>query len=223
MLQREDLKIWRLFKFFDMKKLEYFRNIRQTLLESNYNSLSLSMNHVHHKGLFSLVIGGEEFGSLIRVFIANKEIKPYGIQLHSHRYPIYLTCIKGNVRHYTATQSFENSCDSVSISRFRYKSPITGGNGLSYEKEIDVCINDYALPIGGSILMSENEIHTVSCSKGSVWIVEEKGFVNEDSVVLGVPFTTENLYKKPKSNKINDNYLLVKDIIENLINTYSKV
>jgi len=206
-----------------MEKLEFLKHIQVLLKNTNNDSLKLSMKDVHHKGLFSLVIGGTEFGNLTRVFIADEPIKPFEVQLHSHRYPIRLTVLKGDVRHYSATETKENNCDAISLSKFNYKSPLNGGNGLSYLKEVNVSLKDYTIPIGATLEMSENEIHTVSCKKGSIWIVEEKGFKNDSSVVLGVPFITDELYNEPLPFQINDKHQLVKKEVAKIILSYESV
>lgn len=203
-----------------MEKLQFLKNIYDLLKNPNQESLKLSINDTHHKGLFSLVIGGNEFGKLTRVFIANEKLKPFEVQLHTHRYPITLTTIKGNVKHYVAFRSEIVDCHTVSLSEFEYKSPLNGGSGLKYEKETNVIIKDYNLPIGSTLQMDSKEFHTVSCSKGSIWIVEEKGFVTDSSKVLGVPFVTDNLYNEPKSFQVNDNCQLVMREVKRMILDY---
>jgi len=206
-----------------MKKLEFLKHIQVLLRNTPKETLNLSMKDVHHKGLFSLVIGGTEFGNLTRVFIADESIKPFEVQLHSHRYPIRLTVLKGNVRHYSATDKLTIDCDTISLSSFKYKSPLNGGDGLSYLKEVNVSLKDYTIPIGASLEMSENEIHTVSCKKGSIWIVEEKGFKTDSSIVLGVPFITDDLYNEPLPFQINDKHQLVKKEIAKIILSYESI
>lgn len=204
-------------------KLDYFKRIKSLLKQTNTESLKLSMKDVHHKGLFSLVIDGTEFGSLTRVFIADENIKPFEVQMHSHRYPIKLTVINGSVRHYSAKESKENNCDSVELSKFLYRSPLNGGDGLKYLDEIKVNIKDYTIPIGASLNMNEEEIHTVSCSKGSIWIVEEQGFKRDFSVVLGVPFITDELYNEALPFQINDKHQLVRKIINKIVSDYESI
>ncbi len=206
-----------------MKKLEFLKHIQVLLKNTQKESLALSMKDVHHKGLFSLVIGGTEFGKLTRVFIADEGIKPFEVQLHSHRYPIRLTVLKGSIRHYSATEKKSIDCDTISLSKFNYKSPLNGGNGLSYEKEVNVHLKDYTIPIGASLEMTADEIHTVSCKKGSIWIVEEKGFKTDSSIVLGVPFITEELYNEALPFQINDKHQLVKKEVAKLILDYEAV
>ena len=204
--------------------MKYFlKKVYEYLKTPNIESLNLSMADTHHNGIFSLVINGTEFGKLTRVFIADKKLKPFEVQLHTHRYPIRLTMIKGNITHFTAVKSFDNDFRDVELSEFEYKSPLNGGNGLKYLSEGKYKINQYALPIGCSLEMNEKEFHTMSCSKGSIWIVEEQGFKTESSLVLGVPFITDGLYNKPKPFQINDNCQLVAKEIKKLINDYEAV
>ena len=80
---------------------------------------------------------------------------------------------------------------------------------MSYVQETPVDLFNVDLPVGSEITLSHNDIHTVSCSKGSVWIVKEKGFKTKESVVLGVPFITEGLYNAPKQYQVNDVYQMV--------------
>lgn len=206
-----------------MTKLEFLKTIYGLLKNPNIDSLNLSMADTHHNGLFSLVIDGTEFGKLTRVFIADVDLLPYEVQLHTHRYPIRLTTIKGNIKHYVAYRSEIVDCHTVSLSEFRYKSPLNGGNGLSYENETNVIIKDYHLPVGATLQMTENEFHTVSCDKGSIWIVEEQGFINDYSRVLGVPFVTDGLYNPPASFQVNDKCQIVAKEIKRLILEYELV
>lgn len=206
-----------------MSKLEFLKKVYNYLKNPNIESLNLSMADMHHQGMFSLVIAGTEFGNLTRVFIAGTDLLPYEVQLHTHRYPIRLTTIKGNIKHFVAYRSEVADCYTVSLSEFNYKSPLNGGKGLSYEKETNVIIKDYHLPIGATLEMNENEFHTVSCDKGSIWIVEEQGFVNEFSRVLGVPFVTDGLYNPPESFQVNDKCQVVAKEIKKLILDYEVV
>lgn len=206
-----------------MLKLPFLKEIYEYIKNPNVDSLKLSIADTHHSGLFSLVINGTEFGNLTRVFIADTDILPYEVQLHTHRYPIRLTTIKGNIKHYVAFNSNVVDCHTVSLSQFNYKSPLNGGEGLSYEKETNVIIKDYHLPIGATLEMTENEFHTVSCDKGSIWIVEERGFKNDFSKVLGVPFITDGLYNPPASFQINDKCQLVAREIKKMILNYEAV
>jgi hypothetical protein len=206
-----------------MSKLEFLKKVYDYLKNPNIESLNLSMADTHHNGLFSLVISGTEFGNLTRVFIADADLLPYEVQLHTHRYPIRLTTIKGNIKHFVAYRSEIVDCHTVELSEFNYKSPLNGGKGLSYEKETNVIIKDYHLPIGSTLQMTENEFHTVSCDKGSIWIVEEQGFKNDFSKVLGVPFVTEGLYNPPASFQVNDKCQIVAKEIKKLILDYEVV
>lgn len=198
-------------------KLEYLKQFQGYLNNPNQESLALSLNNVHSKGLFSLVIDGVEFGKLKRVFVADKKLNPYGVQLHTHRYPIRLTVIKGEVIQYEAVQEDLG----VNMSCYKYKSFLNGGNGLEFINNKNYKVTEFKIPIGGSIVMNTDEFHTVSCSKNSMWIVEELGFEKDDSLVLGIPFTPENLYTKPEMFQVNDKCQAVQKQLIKLINNYS--
>ncbi len=209
-----------------MNKLQFLKMIYDMIKNPDLESLNFSMADVHHEGLFSLVIGGKEFGRLTRVFIADSNIYPYDVQLHTHRYPIRLTVIKGQLRHYTAHKAHRlNMANNqiVQLSEFEYKSPLNGGGGLKYLREGNYVLKDYILPIGSSLEMTSSEIHTVSCTFDSIWIVEEQGFETESSLVLGVPFVTDGLYNPPSGFQVNDKCQLVAKEIKKLILDYELV
>lgn len=214
-----------------LAKLEKFAGL---LRMPSIESLNMSLADVHHPGLFSLVIGGIEPGNLTRVFIATQGIEPYTVQLHSHRYPIKLTTLKGIVGHTyvehtllssTVVAPFGNGKTIpgyVGMDRFKYRSPLNGGSGLEFETEVQVKLREYVLPIGSTIYMDENDIHTVACYPGAIWVVEEQGFKVEESTVLGVPFTVDGLYNKPQQFQINDMCQMVLRELNYLIDNYKK-
>ncbi len=208
-----------------MKQLEYLKYIYTFLENPNKESLSKSLRDVHVKGLFSLVIGGNENGKLLRVFIATDKIKPQQIQLHSHRYGIKLTPLFGEVTSHIFIQDDENYEENILFksSQFIYQSPLNDGNGLSYHKEVKGFVTSQVLPIGSTNEMVNDDIHTISCSKGSIWVVEEQGFTTNRSLVIGVPFITDHLYNEPKQFEVNDNFQKVKTILKTIINSYENL
>ena len=210
---------------FNLKTMkEKFEQILELIDNVDIKVLSKSMDNVHAKGLFSLVIDGSEFGKLTRVFIAKKKIKPFDVQLHTHCYPLTLTVIKGGVKHHIANETFVKSKRTASkISKFQYQSPLNKGKGLEYNEHTYINVRDHILPIGCSTHLEIDDIHTVSCSKGSIWMVEEEGFKINTSKVLGVPFVVNKLYTTPKSYQINDNLQLLRGEIKLILNEYIKL
>lgn len=206
-----------------MKQLDYLKMVLGYFENPCVESLNKSLRDVHVKDLFSLVINGTEHGKLTRIFIANNKIKPQQIQLHSHRYGIKLTPLFGEVLEHSFVESEGGFADTFKSSLFEYKSPLNGGNGLKYKDEINGYVFTQTLPIGSTTEMQGDDIHTISCSKGSVWIVEELGFETDRSLVIGVPFVTDNLYKEPKQFEVNDNFQKVKCILKDIINSYEKI
>jgi hypothetical protein len=199
----------------------FLNDIYQTVKKPNQKSLALSMREVHAKGIFSLVIKGTEFGKLTRIFIVDKEIKPFDVQYHTHRYPIRITVLKGNITHHTAEKVKEfASQDVVSISEYEYRSVLNGGDGLKYKTEVNIKTNEYKLPIGSQINLGSEDYHTMSCSKGSIWIVEEKGYDKDFSHVLGVPFVTDDFYLKPPPMQVADKCKVVSKTIQDLLTRY---
>lgn len=187
-------------------------------------SLDMSLADCHVKGLFSLVVSGTEHGKLTRIFISTKDIKPLDIQYHSHRYNLFLYPLHGNIVHHVAGKyDYSNThkpLNLVTFDVFKYQSPLNGGNGLTYETFDSYLLSKYHFPIGGRIHLFNSELHTVSCSAGSIWVVNEGGFKSDHSLVLGVPFTLDNLYRNATQHEIDEMLLKVKDVVNNLLSNY---
>ncbi|WP_214228638.1 hypothetical protein [Pedobacter sp. B4-66] len=206
-----------------MKKQEFLQHIVNRLESGENDSLKMSLNNVHAQGLFSLVVDGSEAGKLTRIFIADKKLKPYGVQLHTHRYPIRLTAIKGSIKQYSASEVNYPDGHTVELSRYGYKSFLNGGKGLMYHSDRNYRVDEFTVPVGGTINMNTEEFHTISCSKGSMWIVEELGFDKDESLVLGVPFVVDALYTEPKQFQINDKVQAVIMVLKDMISDYNRV
>lgn len=183
-------------------------------------TLTKSLADVHLKGVFSLVVGGTENGSLTRIFIANKKIKPFDIQFHSHRYALTIGVVHGCFEHHVAIEETDRSyynAESVRLKTYVYHSPLNGGNGLVRTGVSNWRLESTQLPVGSEIFLPSDLVHSVSCSKGTIWIVKEHGFVEESSVVLGNSFITEGLYNQPQQYQVNDNFQLVLEKLKKLV------
>ena len=144
----------------------------------SWETLDLSMGDVHHKGLYSVVIGGTEHGELTRVFIATEKIEPFALKLHSHTYDLKLGVVKGVFQHFQAIE-------------------------LSYIAHAPFSITNHYVPLGGEVFLKSTEIHTVAVEPGTMWIIQECGKKSDTSIVVGEKFTTENLYTKLKRLEID--------------------
>lgn len=171
------------------------------IIDIDEKTLSMSLSDVHAKGMFSLVISGNEPGKLIRVFIAKEKLRAFDVAMHTHRYPVKITAIKGKINQIIGTPTVNDIYPVMSV--YNYKSFLNGGEGLSYINETPVIINEFTQPISSCLKMGSDIFHTMSCSKGSIWIVEEMGFETDSSKVIGIPFTSENLYNKPEMFQVN--------------------
>lgn len=197
-----------------------FKDLHKMLLNVNKESLDISLADCHVKGCFSLVVGGTEHGNLTRVFIANKKIKPFDIQFHSHRYDLKIGVIHGVFEHHVAIEDTEQSYyanDSVKLKSYEYKSPLNGGNGLTETGSSNWNLKSYKVPVGGEMYLPHNLVHSVSCSKGSMWVVQELGFQDDSSTVLGNNFSTEGLYNEPKQFQVNNMYEQVLEKLNKLV------
>lgn len=183
-----------------------FEETLKLLEQKNQESLLKSMDNVHHKGLFSLVVGGTENGHLTRVFIATKKIKPYAVQLHSHTYNLKIGVIKGQFVHHITHECGLNAkgMNVARLKKYKYQSPLNDGNGLEYLDTLPYSLYDCNVPDGGEMYLNAEDIHSVSASKGAMWIVQELGFKNKHSTVLGRDFVVDGLYTQPLQYQVND-------------------
>lgn len=184
-----------------------------------WDTLDLSMADVHHKGLYSIVIGGTEHGELTRVFIATEKIEPYALKLHSHTYDLRLGVIKGVFQHFQAVECGEGAKGpgSIYLDKYEYKSPLNGGNGLKYIKRAPYSIMNHYVPPSGEVFFDSSIIHTVAVEAGTIWIIKECGKKTETSIVLGEKFTTENLYNKMDRGEISDIFLKLKTRLDKIV------
>lgn len=197
-----------------------FEELYEMMKNVNKNSLDMSIADCHIKGCFSLVVGGTEHGKLTRVFIATKKINPFDIQFHSHRYDLKLGVIRGAFDHHIALEDIPQSYydgESVKLKSYEYKSPLNGGNGLVLTGESNWNLKSYRVPVGGEMYLPSNLIHSVSCKKGSIWVVQEQGFNCDSSVVLGTDFSTEGLYNEPKQFQVDNMYEQVLEKLNKLV------
>lgn len=199
-----------------------FDEVYEMMKSPNKESLNKSLMDVHHKGLFSLVVGGSENGSLTRIFYATKKIKPFTVQLHSHCYDLKLCVINGEFTHHEADYVGGMEWD-VKLPTLTYQSPLNVGTGLQFNSVDNYKLSSYNIPVGGEIHLPFHKIHSVSCSKGSVWIVQEQGFSTKQSVVLGTPFTTDGLYNTPKQFQTNDVFQLVYEKVKKICDSINSL
>lgn len=197
-----------------------FEELYEMMKNVNKDSLDMSIADCHIKGCFSLVVGGTEHGKLTRVFIATKKINPFDIQFHSHRYGLKIGVIHGAFDHHIASEVGSTSIfngNVVKLKSYEYKSPLNGGTGLTYTGDSLWELDSYKIPVGGEIYLPVQQIHSVSCKKGSIWVVQEQGFNCDSSVVLGTDFSTEGLYNKPEQFQVNNMYEQVLKHLKKLV------
>ena len=196
-----------------------FDELHEMMLNVDKQSLDMSITDCHLKGCFSLVVGGTEHGKLTRVFVATKKIKPFDIQFHSHRYDLKLGVIHGVFEHHVAYPLNHDTINPnfVALKEYSYKSPLNGGNGLTFTGVNKFSVESAKVPVGGELYLDCKDIHSVSVSKGSIWVVQEQGFNQDSSVVLGTDFSTEGLYNKPEQFQVNNMYEQVLNKLKKLV------
>lgn len=189
--------------------MSIFEHAFNLMQNQDPKSLEKSIDNCHHKGLFSLVIGGTENGNLTRVFIATEDVNFSDIAFHDHCYDLSIGVIKGEFINHTAEEADKmpdtTLFDWVELDKWLYHSKLRGGNGkLSFVDTEHYYIQSNYIPIGGSFYMEHFQVHTVSVKKGTMWVLQEHGFQAKESKVLGVPFETNGLYTAPKQYQVNN-------------------
>lgn len=202
--------------------MRYIRTLHEKIKQSDTSSLAMSMGDVHAQGLFSLVFHGDQAGQLTRAYLADKKVNPFNAQLHSHSYDLKITVLKGRVTHHLATLSEPDARGAISMPAYKYKSPLNGGDGiLRYINEQALSIDEYVLPTTATVYLKHSDIHTVSCSKGAIWVVEELGFQATETTVLGSPFCVDDLYRKPEQFEVNNAYQKLRRATQSLMNEHA--
>lgn len=198
--------------------------------EPNRQNIDMSLKNTHVKGMYSIVLNIDNDGNLFRVFYATEEIKPYEIALHEHRYSLTLGFIDGCVKQHSLieTSLIETYgetgetyiCERISLPVFKYDTPLNGGNGLTYIEDIFAYIISTDMPLYSSVYLNADDIHTISCTKSSMWIVREEnlGYNKNYSYVYGKPFTTDGLYDKISDEEYNNIFNLIKDKLKPYLN-----
>lgn len=204
-----------------------FNEVYEKMLNINKDALGMSLRDVHVKGCFSLVVDGDvgengklKHGTLTRIFVATKKIKPFDIQFHSHRYDLRIGVVHGVFEHHIAMENLRDDLyddNNVLLKTFNYKSPLNGGNGLTETGSSVYGLNSFICPVGSELYLPSDQLHSVSCDKGTIWIVQELGFNTDSSVVLGTSFQTEGLYKEPKQYQTNNMYEKVLNKLKRLV------
>lgn len=190
--------------------------------EPNRQNIDMSLKNTHVKGMYSIVLNIDNDGNLFRVFYATEEIKPYEIALHEHRYSLTLGFIDGCIKQHSLIETYTEvcTCERIGLPVFEYETPLKGGNGLTYIKDIFTYIISTDMPLYSSVYLNADDAHTISCTKGSMWIVaEERPRYNKNySYVYGKPFTTDGLYDKISDEEYNNIFNLIKDKLKPYLN-----
>ena len=190
--------------------------------EPNRQNIDMSLKNTHVKGMYSIVLNIDNDGNLFRVFYATEEIKPYEIALHEHRYNLTLGFIDGCIKQHSLIETYTEvcTCERIDLPVFKYETPLNGGNGLTYIVDIFAYIISTDMPLYSSVYLNANDIHTISCTKDSMWIVREEtlGYNKNYSYVYGKPFTTDGLYDKISDEEYNNIFNLIKDKLKPYLN-----
>ena len=175
------------------------RKFLDLLDENNPELYSMSRADVHARELYSIVLKQHDDGRLTRAFMAMEDVKPFDIQLHTHAYSIDITAVTGLIRHHTATPIMLNTTfPYVRMPTYRYRSMLreeTVEQRFVQDGLANLHIEDYYLPPDGSIYLKSSDIHTVSCTAKSIWIIEEGNRETEDTKFFGIPFRKGTMYR----------------------------
>lgn len=174
-----------------------------------------SLSHCHHSGLYSITISGEP-GRLLRAFMATYPINPFAIQLHTHKYGICLTHVKGNIGHLRA---IEAPSGETLMYRREYISGVAHDEPPHIHQKVQVTldITNTLIAPHSQVALDHDDIHTVYCDEGSIWLVEEMGYDKDTSFVYGGPVDTSAFYKKVPGFILNNKIHTLKRELYNLI------
>jgi hypothetical protein len=159
-------------------------------------ALNMSLMDCHVDGVFSLVVKKADDGCLTRFFIATKDIEFGDVAPHSHKYNIWLSVLAGNFTHHSFVEG-----GRVVMSGWKYKS--SDGSFRKVYAQPSVEIRSENLPVSSEMYIRADDIRTISCKAGAIWAIEETSYTGSlETIVLGVPFKTDGLYKKPAKEQV---------------------
>ena len=188
-------------------------------------SMAKSKADCHIKGLHSIVIAERPDGSLLRMFITDKDHEMYkwgNLAIHDHHRDLKLLRLCGEPKHFkfaltqgNAFQCFKFSSAISGIGRFE-KQDKRASFSKSYSYMTKMTVEDPLIALQG------NELHTMTVPKGEVacWLVEE-GASNRDytgeaySLQDLEEWTPEGLYNPMKSTQI---FNLINDALVSALN-----
>lgn len=181
----------------------------ETIENATDDALDMSLRDCHADGLFSLVVKKSSDGCLTRFFIATKDIEFGDIAMHSHKYRLWLSLLAGSFTHHKAILG-----GNTTISEWKYRSD---DGSFVHKGSPSITIKSEHLPVSSEIYLRADDVHTVSCKAGAVWAIEELAYTGcVETTVLGVPFKTRDLYKKPTRQQILEVKSAVYGVLLNL-------
>lgn len=187
-------------------------------------ALSLSLKNVHYKGVYSIPVRIGANNELGRFFFSTKKIPPMAVQFHSHKYDLNIIPLYGKIVHYRLYPADypKSSSDCYCYDRYEYSSGLNGSGEMKCIDSYPYSMESNILPIGSFIKLEHSDIHTMSCSKGSVWYVEEVEYKSNKSYFLGLPFSTSKFYEKIEieeaKNILENIELIILSLLENYKN-----
>lgn len=201
-----------------------FKEVLDYIESNDEQALKKSLDNVHHDGLFSLVVNGEEPGRLTRIFIATKKIEPFAIQLHSHRYDLKIGVIKGTVLHHHAMECGHGARGTgvVIMDKFEYFSGLNSEVKFVYQDTVPFALVEQHIPKYSELYLEHLNIHSISASEGSMWIVQEQGYRTDSNTLLGLSFDVEGLYTEVSDDKIEEMKQLVLTELKKLVEIQEK-
>lgn len=198
--------------------------LKTMLTNPDKESLKLSLNNCHAKGVVSIPLKGTP-GSLKRVFIATEGLMPGDVQYHTHKYNIVLTSIKGAIKHFVGIK--DNAFHWMPKSQiYSYSSSINGTGEIKFIEDHYFNFSEFLLPTPSTTNLRSTIFHTMACDIDSMWLVEESSDGQQKSQFIGRPFEiSDDMYTKidPKDlqiyiKKIYDQVVLLFNSMKSDIN-----
>ena len=169
--------------------------------------LNNSYKDCHIKGLHSIAINSND-GYLSRVFITddNHELTKDAIAVHSHRYSLGITVLKGYIHHrlYFPTKDVFPYNDAIRLQSFRYHSKLNENKGCfsKYGGSMLFDTNLSVLHPNSYIYLKSSDLHDVYClQQVNAWLcVEGKDNYSYNNIVYSnkdlTQWSDEGYYNK---------------------------
>lgn len=102
------------------------------------------------------------------------DAKPEIVVPHNHRYSFTTTVLKGKLTNHRYTEFKKDALIARPFNKFAYMTPLNGGEGFTFEKEVELFEFDTAsFERGETCISHHNHIHTISVERCTVLLLTQ--------------------------------------------------